>query len=386
MYPFLETMDHVLQNAQLYPDRTGDGRWRVFGAMERYDLSQGLPLVSTRQIFPVNMIRELAGFIHGSTNVKDLTESFWGRWAVKESDVRAYVDQTVKDAMANPPEGFDEFLAQLRKDHPDNVEGKVAEIFAGQMSQRIGEIGPMYGALWRAFPYPHNKIRRPWWFKGFEDVPSDRRDRYKEGFLKEIAMSNGMMQNDQETWESYVQTMYLAEGYDQLNALVKGLKEKPYSARHCLTAYHPGLNGPEDVQPEFNVLADYGALHPCHCFVQFAVLKDKDGQYRLSCMLYMRSSDVYIGRPYNIGCYSIMTALLAHTLGFGLGDFIIASGDTHVYNSHVESAKVQLQRQPFKPTQFKINPELKSIFDFKPEDIELLNYQPHGKLGGVVTK
>ena len=386
MFPYLHTLQTVLKEGQLYPDRTGDGRWRLFGYIERYDLRKGLPLVTTRQIFPVNMIKELSAFIHGSTNVKELTESFWGRWAVKEENVKAYVDNTVKEAMANPPPDFVQFLEKLREDSPDNVEERVAEIFADQMAKRIGEIGPMYGALWRSFPHPHNKIRRPWWFKGFQDVPSDRIECFREGFLKEVALSNGLMENTQENWEAYVQTMYLSAGYDQLNALVKGLKEKPYSARHCLTAYHPGLNGPEDEEPEFNVLNDYGALHPCHVFVQFAVMKGHNGKDRLSCMLYMRSSDVYIGRPYNIACYSLMTAILAHTLGFELGDFVIASGDTHVYNSHVEQAKIQLERIPKKFTQFTINPDLKSIFDFKPEDITLLDYEHCGRLDGVVAK
>ena len=386
MHAYLETMEQVLESAKLYPDRTGDGRWRDFGAMERYDLNEGLPLITTRQIFTENMVKELSAFIHGHTNVKELTESFWGRWAVKAEDIDAFVEQTIKEAMASGDPMFMKWMEEMKANHPDDYMEQMKTLFRGKMDRRLGEIGPMYGALWRGFPFPHGQIRRPWWFKGFADVPSDRIDCYREGFLREIALSNGEMVNDKETWESYVQTMYMSEGYDQLNALVKGLVDKPYSARHCLTAYHPCLNGPEDESPEFNVLNDYGALHPCHVFVQFAVLKNDQGRDCLHGLLYMRSSDVYIGRPYNIACYSLMTMILAHTLGYGLGDFVIMSGDTHLYNSHLDAVNKQLTRQPFKPTKVTINPDLKSIFDFKPSDIVLEGYQHHGRLDAPVAK
>lgn len=118
------------------------------------------------------------------------------------------------------------------------------------------------------------------------------------------------------------------------------------------------------------------ALPPCHCLFQFYVANGK-----LSCQLYQRSADTFLGVPFNIASYALLTMMIAQVCNLELGDFIHTLGDTHLYSNHIEQAKIQLARQPGPLPQLKINPNVQSIFDFKYEDFELIDYiaQPHIK-------
>jgi thymidylate synthase len=153
------------------------------------------------------------------------------------------------------------------------------------------------------------------------------------------------------------------QAIDQISELISQLKKNPDSRRHIISAWNV---------PYINEMA----LPPCHCLFQFYVADNK-----LSCLLYQRSADTFLGVPFNIASYALLTMMIAQVCGFGLGDFVHTLGDTHLYLNHLEQAKIQLERKPGLLPQMKINPAVTSIFDFKYEDFELVNYeaQPHIK-------
>ncbi len=149
-------------------------------------------------------------------------------------------------------------------------------------------------------------------------------------------------------------------GVDQLTTLINGLINNPFSRRHILSAWNPAE------------LTDM-ALPPCHLLMQFYVSADK--RY-LSCQLYQRSADVFLGVPFNIASYALLTHMLAQVCGYEAGDFVHTMGDVHIYLDHLEQVKTQLSRTPKPLPTLKLNPLIKKIEDFRYEDIELLNYDP----------
>ena len=159
------------------------------------------------------------------------------------------------------------------------------------------------------------------------------------------------------------------EGVDQLAKLVDSLKNNPFSRRHIICAWNPAQ-------------VDNMALPPCHAFLQFYVSADK--KY-LSCQLYQRSADTFLGVPFNIASYALMTAMLAQVCGYEAKEFIHTIGDAHIYKDHFDVVKEQISREPLPLCQLKLNPEIKSLFDFTIDDISIENYQSHGRLYGKVS-
>lgn len=146
---------------------------------------------------------------------------------------------------------------------------------------------------------------------------------------------------------------------DQLANVVEQLKKNPNSRRHIVSAWNPGE-------------VDNMALPPCHAMFQFYVSDNK-----LSCQLYQRSADVFLGVPFNIASYALLTQMIAQVCGYELGEFVHTLGDTHIYLNHFEQVETQLSREPRELPKMEINPDVKSIFDFKYEDFNLINYDPH---------
>jgi thymidylate synthase len=154
---------------------------------------------------------------------------------------------------------------------------------------------------------------------------------------------------------------------DQIVKVVDSLKNKPNSRRHIVTAWNPS-----DV--------DEMALPPCHCLFQFYVADGK-----LSCQLYQRSADVFLGVPFNIASYALLTMMMAQVCGLEAGDFVHTFGDTHLYMNHLEQTKLQLTREHRALPTMTINPAIKDIFDFTYEDFKLENYNPHPHIKAAVS-
>ena len=171
-----------------------------------------------------------------------------------------------------------------------------------------------------------------------------------------------------------------SEDIDQISELVETLKKNPNSRRMLVTAWNPSVLPDTSVSFSENVANGKAALPPCHAFFQFYVADGK-----LSCQLYQRSADIFLGVPFNIASYALLTMMIAQVCGYQPGDFIHTFGDAHIYNNHLEQVNLQLSRD-FRPLPvMKLNPEVKNIFDFKFEDFKLENYDPHPAIKGKVA-
>jgi thymidylate synthase len=154
---------------------------------------------------------------------------------------------------------------------------------------------------------------------------------------------------------------------DQIGQLVEGLKRNPDSRRHIVTAWNPAE-------------VDRMALPPCHALFQFYVADD-----RLSCQLYQRSADIFLGVPFNIASYALLTMMVAQVCGYRPGDFVHTLGDAHLYSNHLDQTRLQLDRQPRPLPTLRINPEVRDLFAFRFEDFTLEGYQPHPHIPAPVA-
>lgn len=159
------------------------------------------------------------------------------------------------------------------------------------------------------------------------------------------------------------------EGTDQLMKLIDSLKNNPFSRRHIISAWNPSQ-------------VDEMALPPCHTLMQFYVSSDK--KY-LSCQLYQRSADTFLGVPFNIASYALLTCMLAQVCGYEPKEFIHTIGDAHIYKNHFDVVKTQIEREPLPLPRLVLNKDIDNLFDFKIEDIKLEGYQSHGPLKGKVS-
>ncbi|MBC7745240.1 MAG: thymidylate synthase [Flavobacterium sp.] len=255
MKPYLDLMQHVLNNGAEKHDRTGTGTLSIFGYQMRFDLQKGFPLVTTKKVHLRSIIHELIWFLKGDTNIKYLKDnevSIWDEWA-----------------------------------------------------DQHGELGPVYGHQWRSWPTADGKH------------------------------------------------------IDQITQVINQIKTNPDSRRLMVSAWN--------VAEIENM-----ALPPCHSLFQFYVADGK-----LSCQLYQRSADIFLGVPFNIASYALLTMMVAQVCGLKPGDFVHTFGDAHLYINHLEQTRLQLSREPKSLPVMKLNPEIKDIFNFKFEDFTLENYAPY---------
>ncbi len=263
MKQYLDFMRHVQEHGTEKADRTGTGTRSVFGYQMRFDLREGFPVVTTKKLHMKSIIHELLWFLKGSTNIqylKDNGVSIWDEWA---------------DAN--------------------------------------GELGPVYGSQWRAWPTPDGRH------------------------------------------------------IDQISELMAQIRANPDSRRLIVSAWNVG----EIAQMK---------LPPCHAFFQFYVAEG-----RLSCQLYQRSADIFLGVPFNIASYALLTHMIAQQTGLDAGDFIWTGGDCHIYSNHAEQVQTQLAREPMALPQLKILRKPDSIFDYRFEDFELVGYESHPAIKAPVA-
>ena len=155
--------------------------------------------------------------------------------------------------------------------------------------------------------------------------------------------------------------------FDQISDLISRIQSDPNSRRHLVSAWNVSL-------------LDEMALPPCHCLFQFYVAENK-----IFCQLYQRSADIFLGVPFNIASYSLLLHLIAEQTGYEVGEFIWTGGDCHLYLNHIDQAKIQLQREPLNLPEILIKKNINSIFDYKFEDIEFINYEAHEKISAPIS-
>lgn len=205
----------------------------------------------------------------------------------------------------------------------NDLEALGCTIWREWADKETGELGPVYGHQWRS------------WY-GFE--------------------------LDSKGWVCGINQ------FDQISELIHNLKTNPYSRRHIISAW--------------NVTQLHQmALPPCHCLFQFVVSNDN----RLSCQLYQRSADVFLGVPFNIASYALLTHMIAQVCEMEVGEFIHVLGDAHIYKNHIDQVNLQLDREPFDMPKLWLNPDIKNIFDFKMEDVAIENYNSHASIKGDVA-
>lgn len=171
-----------------------------------------------------------------------------------------------------------------------------------------------------------------------------------------------------------------SEEIDQIAELVLTLKTNPNSRRMLVSAWNPSVLPDTSISFADNVANGKAALPPCHAFFQFYVADGK-----LSCQLYQRSADIFLGVPFNIASYALFTLMVAQVCDLQPGDFIHTFGDAHIYNNHMEQLELQLSREPRPLPKMILNPEVKNIFDFTFEDFTLVDYDPHPHIKGQVA-
>jgi thymidylate synthase len=255
MQSYLDLVQTILNHGTRKTDRTGTGTLSIFGHQMRFDLGASFPLMTTKKMHLRSIIYELLWFLAGDTNVRFLNENkvtIWDEWA---------------DAN--------------------------------------GELGPIYGKQWRAWPTADGRT------------------------------------------------------IDQISNVIEEIRRNPDSRRLVVSAWNVG---------ELEKMA----LSPCHALFQFYVA---DG--RLSCQLYQRSADVFLGVPFNIASYALLTLMVAQVTGLEPGEFVHTFGDVHLYLNHFDQAREQLGRNPRPLPTLRLNPDVRSIFDFKFSDFTLENYDPH---------
>ncbi len=170
------------------------------------------------------------------------------------------------------------------------------------------------------------------------------------------------------------------EGIDQISEVINSIKHTPDSRRHIVAAWNPSVLPDTSMSFAQNVAMGKAALPPCHAWFQFYVA---DG--RLSCQMYQRSADIFLGVPFNIASYALLTMMVAQVTDLEPGHFILTFGDAHIYLNHLEQVKLQISRKPRPLPLMKLNPEIKNIFNFRFEDFTLEAYDPHPHIRGEIA-
>lgn len=327
MKQYLELLQDILDNGTFKDDRTGTGTLSVFGRQIRYDLTKGFPLMTTKKVHFKSIAIELLWFLSGDTNTKFLTDNgvtIWREWETPED---VYEEYELKS-----PDRFDLAVRMLTPDHFKDSKELMLKI--NKMSESDGHrYLDSYGV-----PRKGKKLIK------------------KKGDL-------GPVYGEQ--WRFWEDKHGIK--HDQIKGVIESIKNNPDSRRHIVNAWNVG---------------ELGAMHlpPCHLLFQFYVVNGK-----LSCQWYQRSVDTFLGKSYNIASYALLTHMIAHLTGLEVGELIFSGGDVHLYQNHIEQAKLQLTREPLKLPTLKFARDVKDIDDFKFEDFIIEGYEAHPHIKGDVA-
>ena len=212
------------------------------------------------------------------------------------------------------------------------------------------------------------RIWNEWPYEAYKNSPDYQNETIEE-FIQKIKDDEEFANKYGELGPVYGKQWRDSYGIDQLLEVEKAIKENPFSRRHIICAWNPSQ-------------VDQMALPPCHAFVQFYV--SGDGK-KLSCQLYQRSADLFLGVPFNIASYATLLIMMAHVCSLEPGEFIHTFGDVHIYSNLVDQVKTQIEREPRELPQLIIKRKVDSILDFKYEDFEIVGYNPHPKIEGKVS-
>ena len=204
-----------------------------------------------------------------------------------------------------------------------------------------------------------------------EDFASDRQTALNNWIVKTLTENGNRFKEENLLHRSFYTTI------DQLNLLIKKLKTNPYSRRHIITAWIPEFLPFEELSPQENVILGKGALAPCPMTQQYKVIDLGGDKKYLSMVLYIRSNDLALGAAFNIPQYSLLLSMVAQVVDMIPYELIWTVGDAHIYKNHIEGVKEQLTRMPLPLSRLKLNPEIKDIFNFRSNDIEIINYKHH---------
>ncbi|WP_029271816.1 thymidylate synthase [Flavobacterium sp. KJJ] len=221
-------------------------------------------------------------------------------------------------------------------------------------------------------------------------------------FLKGDTNIKYLQENGVKIWDAWADTdgnlgpvyghqwrNWNSEEIDQISELITELKTNPNSRRMLVSAWNPSVLPDTTKSFEENVANNKAALPPCHAFFQFYVtspnVEKGETKGKLSCQLYQRSADIFLGVPFNIASYALLNMMIAQVCDLDAGEFIHTFGDAHIYNNHFEQLELQLTREPKPLPKMILNPEIKNIFDFDYNDFTLLHYEPHAGIKGSVA-
>lgn len=358
-------MQYVLDHGVMRGDRTGKGRHSVFSPPDEiYDLKEGFPLTTLREISPNAMIDELLWFNSGSKSIDDLrSKFFWKKWTPTENDLKEYAIK-----------------------HGLSIEE------TAELSARVGTIGNLYGVSWRNAPGPKGTILP---IRKMKHLPRQLIEKFvphSVGDQPTVSVQSLIEYLDDErpttvseeelkaTLRGSILKAYW-ENFDQINELIYKIKTTPYSSRLRVSAYLTDYMAFEEFTPQENVLDGRACLTACHTFFQCYVHKGEDGQPgKLDLKLTLTSSDVPVGRVYNVAQYALLLSMIAQVCDLDVGRLIISTGDAHIYGDQFDAVGEILSREPLKLPTLWLNPEIKDIFAFTHDDILIKDYVSHPKV------
>lgn len=325
---YLELLKDIIDNGKIKKNRTGVDTIGVIGRTMRFSLENGnFPLLTTKKTFFKGICHELLWFISGNTNVKYLDDNGVKIWNDNAKDFWNRVSER----------------KEILSKEADIIHSKIKDLTQQTITynsnndiEKVRELQSLIEDLEIEYYQTTNAL--DW----MEDI--------REGDLGPVYGSQ---------WRNFN-----GHGCDQLQIAIDTIRNSPDSRRIIVSAWNP-------------LVLDRVALPPCHCFFQFFVEGDE-----LSCLMYQRSCDTFLGVPFNIASYALLTHMVAAVTGKKPKEFIHILGDTHLYVNHLDQVKIQLERKPYPFPKIKINPDVKEINDFKFEDFEIVGYECHPSIKG----